>query len=85
VKLAALALFVLLLNLPFGFWREGARRLSPTWFVAIHAPVPIVWLTRTRLGVGWSWTTLPILVGAYFAGQTLGAWLRRRRRRGRSS
>ena len=32
---------VLLINLPFGFWRAGVRKFSPAWFVAVHAPVPL--------------------------------------------
>jgi hypothetical protein len=64
-------------NLPFGYWRDGLRKLSPAWFVAVHAPVPAVIVLRRVGEVGLSWTTLPVLVGAYFAGQALGARVRR--------
>jgi hypothetical protein len=73
----AAATFVL--NLPFGWWREGTRKLSVPWFLAIHAPVPVVVLLRRALGVSLGWSTLPFLLLAYFLGQASGARLRRRR------
>jgi hypothetical protein len=63
---------ILLLNLPFGFWRAGVQRYSPRWFVAVHAPVPLVIGLRVMLGVGWKFRLLPLFLAAYFAGQFLG-------------
>jgi hypothetical protein len=82
LTLATAAIF--LVNLPFGFWRAGLRRLSAGWFVAIHAPVPLVVALRWGLGLPFRWGTLPLFVAAYFAGQFLGARLRRRRGDARS-
>ena len=76
--LALAATIVFLLNLPFGYWRAGLRKLSPAWFVAIHAPVPLVVALRWGLGLPFRWTTLPVFVAAYFAGQWAGARLRSR-------
>jgi hypothetical protein len=73
------AAIVFLLNLPFGYWRGGLRKLSAAWFVAIHAPVPLVVALRWGLGLPFRWSTLPLFVAAYFAGQWAGARLRRRR------
>ena len=56
------------------------RRFSPAWFLAVHGAVPIVVALRIAAGLGFRWSTVPILVAAYFTGQALGA--RRRRRRG---
>ena len=67
------------INLPFGYWRQGLRKLSPAWFVAIHAPVPMVILLRFMLGLPFRWTVLPFFVVAYFAGQFVGSRLRLRR------
>lgn len=75
--LALAAAIVFLLNLPFGYWRAGLRKLSTAWFVAIHAPVPLVVALRWGLGLPFRWTTLPLFVVAYFAGQWAGARLRR--------
>ncbi|HUH12633.1 MAG TPA: hypothetical protein VMK65_05965, partial [Longimicrobiales bacterium] len=75
--LASAAAATLLVNLPFGWLREGTRRFSLAWFLAIHAPVPLVVALRMGLGVPLAWSTLPLLVGAYFTGQALGARARR--------
>jgi F0F1-type ATP synthase membrane subunit a len=75
----ALALAVLVMNLPFGFWRAGARRFTRSWFVAVHAPVPFVILLRVVSGLGWHLVSFPVLIGAFFTGQFLGGALRRRR------
>lgn len=77
--LLALAL-VLVVNLPFGYWREGLAKLSPAWFVAIHAPVPLVLLIRHWLQLDWQLATLPLFLAAYFLGQWLGARARAARR-----
>ena len=75
----AAAALILLLNLPFGFWRAGTRRLSAPWFVSVHAPVPLAIGVRFALGLGFHWNTLPIFVAAFFGGQWLGGRLRARR------
>jgi len=77
--LALAAAIVFVLNLPFGYWRQGLRKFSAAWFVAIHAPVPMVIALRWGLGLPFRWSTLPLFVAAYFAGQWAGAQLRRRR------
>jgi hypothetical protein len=63
---------VMLLNLPFGFWRSNVPRFSPSWFLAVHLPVPFVIAIRFIAHLGWHPVTFPILVGAFFAGQFLG-------------
>ena len=68
-----------LVNLPFGYWRGGLRKLSPAWFVAIHAPVPIVIGLRFLLGLPFRWAVLPLFVAAYFGGQYVGSRTRVRR------
>jgi hypothetical protein len=68
-----------LVNLPFGWWRAGLRKFSPAWFVAIHAPVPIVIGLRLALGLPFRWVLLPLFVAAYFGGQFVGSRLRVRR------
>ena len=68
-----------LVNLPFGYWRAGLRKLSPTWFVAIHAPVPLVVALRYAFGLSFRWAFLPLFVAAFFGGQRVGALWRQRR------
>ena len=80
--LVALAFAVALINLPFGYWRAGTRKFSARWFVAVHGPVPAVVALRLATGIPLSLKTLPVLVGAYFGGQLLGARMRGSRSEG---
>lgn len=70
------AVLIALLNLPFGYWRAGVRKLSPAWFVAVHVPVPLAVGLRYATGLGFHWQTLPLFVVAFFGGQWLGGKLR---------
>ncbi len=67
---------IVLINLPFGFWRAGAEKFTVPWFIAVHAPVPLVIGVRILLEVRWQFATVPILMGAFFTGQLLGGSLR---------
>jgi hypothetical protein len=80
---ALVVAFAFALNVPFGWWRAGLRKFSPAWFVAIHAPVPVIVGLRFALGLPFRWETLPLFVAAYFGGQFVGARLRARRDAGR--
>lgn len=77
--LAGVVLAILLLNLPFGYWREGVRKFSPQWFLAVHVPVPLAIGLRFAVGLGFRLATLPLFVAAFFGGQFLGGRLRRMR------
>ena len=79
--LLAVASGVLIVNLPFGFWRAGLRKFSVPWFAAINLPILLVVGMRLLSGLGWRLATFPVLLGAYFAGQYFGGVLRRRARR----
>jgi hypothetical protein len=74
--LVTVAAATLALNLPFGFWRAGVPRFSLRWFLAVHAPVPLIVAMRMGAGLGWRLSTFPLLVGAFFGGQVLGGRLR---------
>lgn len=77
--IAIVAAFTFALNVPFGWWRAGVRKFSPAWFVAIHAPVPVIVALRFALGLPFRWITLPLFVAMYFGGQFVGSRLRMRR------
>ena len=74
------ALLITTLNLPFGFWRAGTRRLTVPWFLAIHLPVPLAIGLRLAVGLTWRLSSLPVFVGAFALGQFLGGRLRPRKR-----
>lgn len=76
----AVAGLSLLLNLPFGYWRAGCRRLSATWFAAVHLPIILVLVARLLLGVAFRLSSLPLYVAAFCVGQFLGGRLRAPRR-----
>ena len=75
MSLWAVAILVFLVNIPFGYWRSCSTRFSRQWFLAVHLPVPIVVAFRILAGLGWHLITFPILVGAFFLGQTAGTAL----------
>jgi hypothetical protein len=75
--LPVLAVVVALLNVPFGYWRAGTRKFTLPWFVAVHAPVPIVIALRLSAGVAWRFGAFGVLAGAFFTGQYVGGALRR--------
>ena len=75
-RLGEVAIAVLLINLPFGFWRAGTRKFTFPWLLAVHAPVPLVVGLRVLSGLGWKLSTVPVLVSAFFIGQLLGGRLR---------
>jgi hypothetical protein len=72
ISLWEVALAVLLLNIPFGFWRDGTKRFSLPWFLAVHLPVPMVVALRILSALGWRLITFPVLIGSFFLGQFLG-------------
>jgi hypothetical protein len=84
MKLVVIAAVVLLLNLPFGYWRAGAKRFSLQWFLAVHVPVPLVIGLRLVSGIGWQLATFPVVIGAFFGGQFLGGFLHSSRHDGRA-
>jgi hypothetical protein len=75
VKLILISVAVLLLNVPFGYWRKNVRRLSLQWFLAIHIPVPVIIALRLTTGIGFAWYTYLFLVAAFFLGQQSGSML----------
>ncbi|HUI67498.1 MAG TPA: hypothetical protein VL087_04770 [Nitrospirota bacterium] len=77
MNILSVAFIVFIINLPFGYWRANERKLSPRWFLSIHAPVPLVIAIRVLSGLGWQFITFPIMIGAFFGGQFAGGRLYR--------
>ena len=70
-----LMLVVFLINIPFGYIRSNASRFSRQWMMAIHIPVPFVFILRIFSGL--NWTVIPLLVISDIAGQIAGGKLRK--------
>ena len=73
MKLLYISLFVLIFNIPFGYWRNNVKKFSLQWILAIHIPVPFVIALRLLTGLGFQFVTYPVLVGGFFAGQLWGS------------
>lgn len=71
--------FAFFSNIPLGYLREGAPRLSLRWFVYIHLSIPFI--IGLRIANGISWHVIPFTLGFAVAGQFIGGRARRRRRR----
>ena len=72
----AVALMISLINLPFGWWRAGVKKLSKPWFVAVHVPVVLAVALRIASGVPFRLVTLPLFVFAFATGQFVGGKFR---------
>lgn len=75
MNLFFIALIVLIINVPFGYWRANVKKFSFQWILAIHLPVPLVILLRYVGEIGFAWYTYVVLVTAFFVGQRLGYML----------
>ena len=73
VRVTAVLLIVMFVTLPFGFYRAYTRKLSLRWFLAIHVPIPAIFLLRTS--AGYSYWFIPWLFVGAVSGQILGARL----------
>ncbi len=70
-----LMFLVFIINLPFGYWRFNAAKFSRKWMMAVHIPVPFVFLLRVFSG--FSWIVIPLLMLSFAAGQFAGGKLRK--------
>ncbi len=69
------AAVTLILNLPFGWLREGVPKFSKLWFLYVHIPIPFIIAMRIGLGVPWKFA--PLLIAIAVVGQYIGARFRR--------
>lgn len=81
MRIVAVLAVVVIVTLPFGFYRAYTRKLSLRWFLAIHIPVILVFLARFESHL--SYAFIPVTFVAFAASQILGArigrwWMRRR-------
>lgn len=62
-----------ILNVPFGFLRSKTRKLSLSWFLCVHATIPVIFLGRffAHLGVAY----VPFFIIAAVLGQIAGGKL----------
>lgn len=75
ITINELMVIVFIINLPFGYMRSKATRFSKKWIMAIHIPVPFVFLLRIASGL--NWTVIPLLVLSDIAGQFAGGKIKK--------
>ena len=72
--MAGIAALTLVLNLPFGYLRQGVRKYSFRWFLYIHVPIPLIVVIRVSSGL--DYRVIPVFLAAAVAGQLVGGRLR---------
>ncbi len=80
LHLIFVSLIILVFNIPFGYWRGNVKKLSLQWFLAVHIPVPFIIALRIFDSLGYAWYTYVLFVGAFFLGQSFGAYLQKRKK-----
>lgn len=74
-KILLVLAFTFVVNLPFGWWRQGLKKFSLGWWLAIHLPIPLV--IALRITVGIPYATVPLVIAAAVVGQLAGGRFRR--------
>ncbi len=72
-----LFLTAFLINIPFGYWREGTPKFSLKWFFWIHASIPLLIYLRLIWHIS-AWV-IPLSIFWAVVGQVMGSRLRRKR------
>jgi len=73
MNIILLTLFVLVINVPFGYWRANVRKFSLQFLLAIHLPVMFIVFFRILTGTGFEYETLFVIVPTFFLGQLVGS------------
>lgn len=74
-KIFIVSILVIILNIPFGYWRANVKRFSLQWYLSVHIPVPFIIALRIFSEIGFSWYTYVFLVSAFFIGQKIGSFI----------
>ncbi len=74
IKIIGVLVFTFLVNLPFGWWRQGLKKFGIGWFIAIHLPIPLVILLRITLDI--PYVAVPLVILTAIVGQLVGGKFR---------
>ena len=81
LKLLIVLIFAFVVNLPFGYWRQGLKKLSVLWFLAIHLPILLVIPFRKAMGISYDaiplYIVIPLVIAAAVIGQLVGGRFRK--------
>jgi glycerol uptake facilitator-like aquaporin len=70
VTVILIALLAFIINIPFGYLRNKARKFSARWFLYVHLSIPLI--IAARLLSHTDYRYIPIFILAAVAGQILG-------------
>ena len=70
LKILAVSILCLLVNIPMGMMRERSRKFSIQWILWIHASIPLI--IALRIGLHLHWIAIPINIAAAVLGQAIG-------------
>lgn len=79
LKIAALSLICLVVNIPLGMKRERSKKFSLAWFLWIHASIPFIIAARIMLQL--HPIAIPLNIAAAVAGQFIGGSPEKKRRK----
>jgi hypothetical protein len=83
LKILAVSLLCLVVNIPLGRLRERSRKFSWQWILWVHASIPLI--IALRIGLQLHPVAIPINIAAAILGQVIGAAPEKRKRRTASS
>jgi hypothetical protein len=79
LSLIGLILLAVAINVPLGYLRQNCRKFSLAWYFYVHISIPVI--IYLRIKGGFSWRFIPLTLLGAFAGQFIGGFINRRRKR----
>jgi len=73
IKFVYLFSIAVLLNIPFGYYRQRFAKMTIMWWVMIHAPIPFIILLRKFMGIDLSIGLFATSVFFCIVGQVIGS------------
>ena len=75
--LTGLILVALVINIPFGYLRQGTDKFSFAWYFYVHISIPLI--VYLRIKSGFSWKLIPFTLAGAIVGQIIGGRIRQRK------
>ena len=82
LKILAVSVVCLLVNIPLGRMRERSRKFSWQWILWVHASIPLI--IALRIGLHLHLIAIPVNIAAAILGQAIGGGPEKKRRKARS-
>ncbi len=79
LPLLGLILLAIVINVPLGYLRQNYEKFSFAWYFYVHISIPAIIYMRVKSG--YSWKFIPLTLGGAVAGQFIGGYINKRRKR----